>query len=201
MSMSPKESTSPVPEKRIGPGIVGYAYLPADDEPRVGFCVRRRPDGTQRLIFDLVVYFQQEAHPDFPHVRLSRMEVLLEELPDKIDLLVGQRAWAQGRVATHSRGSDPWRPLPSGSEASLWKGELISCLDWRVGLHWPVSSSWAKPPPPLGIQPCRLAIWHGDESVCVVNPKWLKSPRHGRLLSPELFSDDEFTYFFPGIQR
>lgn len=202
MSSLPVQGDSPVPDRRIGPGIVGYAYLPGDDGPRVGLCVRRRPDGAPRLVFDLLVYFQRQSQHDVPQMRLLRTEVTPDDLPDGINVLIGQRNWMRLRNVTRPPGSDPWRSLPSSSDTSVWQGKLVSLLDWQAALRWPVSASYPGllPPPHIGIPVCRLAILHSDEPVCVVNRRWLESLRHGRLRPPKLFSDDEYTYFFPGIQ-
>lgn len=194
---------SPVPDTRFGPGSVGYAYLPDENELRVGLCVRHRPDGTSRLVFDLLVHFQKDAQHDFPKRQIMRIEVTLDDLPDNIGVLLGQRNWTRQREMTRLQGSDPWRPLPPPcDETTVWQGKTVSLLEWRATLRWPVSDSYPTglSPPKLGIPHGQLAIWHGDEPVCIVNRRWLTVPRHGHLPPPMLHRDDEYTYYFPGIQ-
>lgn len=200
MKIPPIKKCDEVPERRIGPGNVGYAFLRINNDRRGGLWVRHRPDGTKRLMFDLTVFFQREAQHDFPHVQFLRSEVTLEDLPEGIDVLIGQRYWNNLREITMLQKGEPWRAVPSSDNTSAWKGRLVSLLDWRIGLRWPVLPDWPGLPPHLEIPPCQMAIWHGDESVCVVDPGWLSSHRRSCLIPAKLCCDDEYTYFFPGIQ-
>lgn len=197
MSGLPVQRDSRVPNVRIGPGNVGYADLPPFGSARCGICVRLRPDGTPRLVFDLSIYFD-ERNREADHVRLRETEFTMEVLPGDIKFVLGQDNWNALRQLNPSPGTSRWRPLPDNSQlSSHWKSADISVLDWNVGFDWPVSAQWPGWPPRLLDRPIKLAIWHGCGSMCVVNPNWLKSPHDHRMLKPELFHDDQYTYFFP----
>jgi len=195
MNSSTPEISDVVPERAIGPGSVGYAYLESENQRRVGLCVRRGARGNVRLVFDVLVNVQRQSNL---FGRMTRMEVALENLPSQIDLLIGLEHWLQMRVdAAHQSVAQRREFLPKGV-TSTWKGSLVSVLDFEARLRWPVTANWPSGPPELGVSTRRLAIWHGSQSVCVVNPSWLVSPKEGRTL-PILSSDTEFTYFFPGV--
>ena len=184
--------------KSLGPREIGYAYLQTQGHPRVGLCVRHRPDGSPRLVFDLTVNYGKRCQIGLPHGRRVGVEFALrcpEPLPPDIAVLIGHRSWVDLAGRFQPPGSDRWRDWPVDCDTtSVWRGEVLSLVGWAVELRWPVSQSRAGvlPPPCAGVWSPELALWHGREPVCALNPDWLGLEKYGLLII-----DDETTCFFP----
>ena len=201
MNSSVGASVPPNLHRYNSPGEFGRAIILDQGKIREGLWARHfGRNQQQRQVFTFEVFFGPDQKLCDSQL-MRRTKVKIGSLPKDIDIVIGEHFW-------HRYLNEKRLPGEHDKESiSCDLGTMTIATNWHVLVCWPVASDCqfgSLLTPTVGLPKWRLGILHcskgDDNDCCIVNRQSLTKRANEHASPPLLCQDQNFTYYFPGVE-